>query len=236
MLAADKWSMASQGFKSALAVVAIGLVGIMGMERILGGIVAREQAGHDAIGTEPTSAAETPVHLASLAKPSTAGPAPDFWSVIDQARGASAGPKTPSATSGALRRVLQQYPSDQVVAFETEYERNLTALNSCELWGAGDLITGGMDADSFHYFRDWIIGKGKACFDAAKADPDSLAPFVDKRAVDNEALEYAALHLLSTRGVNADPRGQLDPDGPCTGEPIDRLTEAAHYPKLSRMR
>jgi len=41
------------------------------------------------------------------------------------------------------------------------------------------VITGGMSDDSFHYFRSWILGKGRNLFEVAIKDPNELGPFVD---------------------------------------------------------
>ena len=44
-----------------------------------------------------------------------------------------------------------------------------------DLWGAAYLINGGCSDDGFDYFRGWLLGQGQAIWQAALADPDSLA-------------------------------------------------------------
>jgi len=80
------------------------------------------------------------------------------------------------------------------------YEK-LCDLNQWRLWAAGYVIAGGMSDDSFHYFRSWILGKGRDVFEVAMKDPDELGPFVDNNDVDNELLEYAALNVLNERTI-----------------------------------
>lgn len=105
------------------------------------------------------------------------------------------------------------------------------------LWAAGYVIAGGMSDDSFHYFRSWIIGKGRNAFEVAMNDPGKLGPFVDSKEVDNELLEYVAVKLLDQRGVEEDPRdrSQRSADAEPTGESFDEDTVGAVFPKLAAL-
>jgi hypothetical protein len=51
-----------------------------------------------------------------------------------------------------------------------------------ELWGAAYLINGGCSNDGFDYFCGWLLGQGRATWQAALADPDSLASHPQVRA------------------------------------------------------
>jgi Protein of unknown function (DUF4240) len=51
-----------------------------------------------------------------------------------------------------------------------------------DLWGAASLINGGCGDDGFDYFRGWLLGQGRAVWEAAVADPDSLADHPQVRA------------------------------------------------------
>jgi hypothetical protein len=94
-----------------------------------------------------------------------------------------------------------------------------------------------MGDDSFHYFRSWIVGKGKNAFEVAMTDPDELGPLVDTNEVDNELLEYVAVNILGQRSVEEDPRDRSDrrADGEPTGEPFEEDTVAAAFPKLAAL-
>jgi len=160
----------------------------------------------------------------------------DFWHVIDQAR-IGTNPKTPSAAPEALEKVLSTLSTEDVQEFMREFVRKQIELNRWDLWGAGHTIAGGMGDDGFHYFRSWIIGKGRACFEAALKDPVSILPFIDETEVDNEGLEYVALEILEARGVAGDPRddiGEWADDEP-TGEPFDEDTVHHQYPTLANL-
>jgi hypothetical protein len=116
------------------------------------------------------------------------------------------------------------------------YEK-ICDLNKWRLWAAGYVIAGGMSDDSFHYFRSWVVGKGKNTFEVAMTDPDELGPLVDNNEVDNELLEYVAVNILGQRGVEEDPRDRSDrlADGEPTGEPFEEDTVAAAFPKLTAL-
>lgn len=154
-----------------------------------------------------------------------------FWALIDQARAGSQA----SASAQQLTRVVEGLNSSEIQDFSYAFYEKLCDLNHWRLWGAGYVISGGMGDDSFHYFRSWIIGKGKAVFEVAHTNPDELGPFVDTREVDNELLEYVPLNVLKKRGIKEDPRDQSDrsPDGKPEGEPFDEDTVAASFPRLS---
>ncbi len=153
-----------------------------------------------------------------------------FWALIEAARnGAEA-----SASPRSMREVLRQLSNEEVLDFGRHFREKQCDLNSWKLWGAGYVIAGGMSDDSFHYFRSWIIGKGKAVFDLALKSPDNLGPYVDNPEVENESLEYAAVYEAQERGLD-DPRDRSsrNPDGDPSGEPFEEDTVAAQFPKLA---
>jgi hypothetical protein len=132
--------------------------------------------------------------------------------------------------------VLGELTTPDVQDFTLEFARKLVTLNNWDLWAAGYVITDGMGDDSFHYFRSWIIGKGRECFDTAIQNPAGLLPFLDNMEVDNEGLEYVALEILEGRGITEDPRNELDghADQEPSGDPFDEDTVAERFPTLVR--
>jgi hypothetical protein len=153
-----------------------------------------------------------------------------FWSVIDQARkGGEA-----SASPEELKQVLSPLSDAEVSDFGLLFYEKLCDLNSWRLWAAGYAIAGGMSDDSFHYFRSWILGKGKAVFETALRDPDDLGPFIDDPEVENELLEYVAVELSQERG-HPDPRDRANrsPDFNPSGEPFEEDSVSTVVPKLA---
>jgi hypothetical protein len=156
-----------------------------------------------------------------------------FWSLIDQARAGNFA----SASPEQLHKLLSRLSDDEILSFGHTFYGKLCDLNQWRLWAAGYVIAGGMSDDSFHYFRSWILGKGRDAFEVAMKDPDELGPFVDNSEVDNELLEYVAVNVLEQRGVKEDPRDRSDrrADDPPTGEPFEEGTVAAAFPKLAAL-
>jgi hypothetical protein len=155
-----------------------------------------------------------------------------FWNILSQARGASPA----SADPARLKSILNTLTDDEVSDFGLLFYTKLCDLNHWNLWGAGYVITGGMSDDSFHYFRSWIIGKGKQVYDLALTSPDDLGPFVDNPEVENELLEYVPIYVFKERGRPQDPRDRLTDRGPDqdpSGEPFEEDTVAASFPKLA---
>ena len=154
-----------------------------------------------------------------------------FWTVIDQARAG----RPASADPGRLGEILSRFDDDGVLEFGHMFYEKVCDLNQWHLWGAGYVIAGGMSDDGFHYFRSWIIGKGKDVFEIAMKDPDELGPFIDNADVDNELLEYVAVNILEQRGVEEDPRDRSErrADSEPTGEPFNEDTVAASFPNLA---
>ncbi len=157
----------------------------------------------------------------------------EFWSLIDQARMG----QPESADPDSLGEVLDRLDDDGVLDFGHMYSEKLCDLNQWRLWGAGYVIASGMSEDGFHYFRSWIVGKGKDAFEAAMKDPDELGPFVDDPEVENELLEYAAIEILERRGIEEDPRDRSErqADGEPSGEPFDEDAVSDSFPKLARL-
>lgn len=168
-----------------------------------------------------------------------------FWELIDLARTRRTGAldtSGPSVDPQDLRDVLDSQDDASVNAFGQRFYELLCDLNQWQVWGAGDVIGGGLTGDGFHYFRSWLIGKGRDAVRVALTDPDALAQFCcDGEEPENELLEYVAVEILESRGLG-DPREdtERDPDGEPAGEPpkqqpleMHLLAMRARYPRLA---
>jgi hypothetical protein len=153
-----------------------------------------------------------------------------FWAILEEARNGTSG----SASPKVLANVLMRLSDAEVSGFGHMFYEKLCALNFWRLWAAGYVIAGGMGDDSFHYFRSWIIGRGKELFEIALKDPDEMGSWIDDREVDNELLEYVTVEIMEQR-LGSDPRDLSDcnPDATPNGEPFDEDTVADICPKLA---
>lgn len=154
-----------------------------------------------------------------------------FWGLIDEARGGD-DPHLPSASPEALVEILSELPDEEVIAFGTAFTNEVCRLNHWRVWGAGNAIFEDMSGDGFHYFRSWLVGKGRFVAELALREPDALVPYIDDPEVENESLEYAALDVLEERGIDVDPRGAAgNADADAQGEPFGD-DPSAEYPRL----
>lgn len=74
-----------------------------------------------------------------------------------------------------LHRSLAELSETDLIAFERLHQARFSESYEWGLWGAAHVIQGGCGDDSFHYFRAYLISLGRTIYEAALADPDSLA-------------------------------------------------------------
>jgi hypothetical protein len=84
----------------------------------------------------------------------------------------------PQDWSETLEAEVRKLSPGEIAAFDLLFDDKTNAAYSHDLWGAAYLINGGASDDGFYYFRCWLVGMGKKVYDAALADPDSLAEVV----------------------------------------------------------
>jgi hypothetical protein len=100
-----------------------------------------------------------------------------FWSVIERARAHDLGFEH---TAERVYEILAEGPVEAIVAYDQGFARLQARSYTWALWGAAYLINGGCSDDGFEYFRGWLLTQGQAVFEAALADPDSLAGLFDR--------------------------------------------------------
>jgi len=104
-----------------------------------------------------------------------------FWQLLDDARGrAGAGADDRGAEDdplpGALTDLLvERLDADEILAFAVASDALSHEAYAWPVWGAAYLVEGGCSDDGFMDFRDGLVLAGRATFERALADPDSLA-------------------------------------------------------------
>ena len=116
-----------------------------------------------------------------------------FWAFIAAAREA-AGDDVDDRVTG-LEQVLLMHHADEVAEFRQKYDEMLARSYRRDLWGAAHVMLGGCSDDGFRYFRDWLISEGEAVFEAALADPDSLADVAQDEEFELESFGYVAAEV-----------------------------------------
>lgn len=164
-----------------------------------------------------------------------------FWQIIEHKLGPDI---DPAARLGTLYTLLRDLSLKEIIAFEVTFRRLLNEAYSWDLWGAAYVIHGGSSDDGFEYFRRWLVSRGRDAYEAALADPDSLAdlplePTGPFGVWEFEAYYYVAVEVFEEKGGEGDVRDHseteagLGMDGP-SGVPFeddeDHLRE--RYPRL----
>jgi len=99
-----------------------------------------------------------------------------FWKIIGDARSRARDDDDFLDRIGSRLRSLKP---EELIEFESHFERIHTESYSWDLWGAAYLMNGGCSDDGFDYFRAWLMAQGQQTFEKAVEDPDTLATLVD---------------------------------------------------------
>jgi len=142
--------------------------------------------------------------------------ASDFWRIIGATR--LAGGDYPDDRVKTLRDQLDGLSPQELQSFQNHYDSLILRAYRWDLWGAAYIINGGCSDDGFRYFRDWLISEGEEVYEAALADPESLAKLPRIELAENELFGYVALELFEQAGEGelqrdmstegADPAGE----------------------------
>ncbi|MCX5304839.1 DUF4240 domain-containing protein [Streptomyces sp. NBC_00160] len=167
-----------------------------------------------------------------------------FWQLIETARADA--PEHEVAPRAA--ELLAQRPESEIAAAQQVLWDLLAESYRAPLWAAAYVINGGCSDDGFDYFRGWLLTQGREAFEAALADPDSLAghPAVRGAATggagdleDEDALSIAwtAYEAATGRELPADSftisYPELDPSWDFDFDDTDETS--ARLPRLSAL-
>jgi hypothetical protein len=96
-----------------------------------------------------------------------------FWELVQRAHDTASDEmdRKCEVLKAEIGKLSKNEASDFAVLFDTMMDR----AYSHKLWGAAYAIHGGCSDDTFNDFRSSLISRGRACFERAIADPDSLA-------------------------------------------------------------
>ena len=107
-----------------------------------------------------------------------------FWAIIEA--GGRKALAEPERQLAAVRKQLLKLSPDEIRDFHRLFNQKLADAYTWDLWGAAYLINGGCSDDGFHYFRAWLISQGRAVYEAAVENPDTLAGRTDPERDDYE--------------------------------------------------
>jgi len=115
----------------------------------------------------------------------------EFWDII--AKACRSNPRKAEDWDLRIQSALEKLEPAEIIEWNHIFDRLAARAYTVDLWGAAYTINGGASDDGFYYFRCWLIGMGRAVYEKAVKDPDSLADAVVV-GLDAEAEIYAAAH------------------------------------------
>jgi len=137
-----------------------------------------------------------------------------FWRLIENAKAAS--DSECEAQADSLQASLALLPAEEIISFDKIFNTCRKEAYRWDLWGAAYQINGGASNDGFEYFCRWLIGQGQSVFEAALADPDSLADLITSDIIwgdaelDCEDLGYAASEAYQEKTGQEMPFDEAD--------------------------
>jgi hypothetical protein len=124
-----------------------------------------------------------------------------FWKII--AKACKSDPDASDEWGEALQTELEEYDPEEILAWDRIFDRLAVEAYTVDLWGAAYTINGGASDDGFYYFRCWLIGMGQKVYEAALANPDSLADVVAPEVVaEAEIYGVAAEAWMAVTGLS----------------------------------
>ncbi|MEU4291082.1 DUF4240 domain-containing protein [Kribbella sp. NPDC026596] len=124
-----------------------------------------------------------------------------FWGLVEDARGGVDDTVAdPDGVADALVKELGGLEAGEIAEFGVELARLQVESYRWDLWAAAYLINSGASEDGFDSFRGWLIAQGREVWEAALAEPDSLADVVDEdrpegfEGFDGEGLLHVGSH------------------------------------------
>ena len=136
----------------------------------------------------------------------------------------------------ALEGRLEHLSPEDLVAFDRHFTELFFRAYDWQLWNAAYIIKGGCSDDSFMDFRYGLISRGRAVFEAALDNPDTLADVV-KQGEDlrNQAFASVAADVYEKKTGTEMPDNDIRHPSDPTGEdwdPDNKELCAKHLPKL----
>src|SRR5262249_1583873 len=128
-----------------------------------------------------------------------------FWEIIDVSRNRARGSQ--HVQCDALEEQLRVLPADEIAEFDEYFSECVGRADCNEVYAAAAIIDGfWVSDDAFTYFLEWLVAQGETVFEAALANPDSLADVVEKGQVCAfEGFGYIARRVWEEKaGLSAD--------------------------------
>ena len=151
-----------------------------------------------------------------------------FWKLLD-------GLDTEDAAAELAARLEDLEPAE-IAEFQRHFDEVHARAYTWPLWGAAYLMEGGCSDDGFIDFRYGLISRGQKVFEAALADPDTLADLLDEEDfLSNEEFGYVAGQVYQSITDEEIPHSDDPPALEPSGEEWDFEDEDLNAEKLPKL-
>jgi hypothetical protein len=156
---------------------------------------------------------------------------PQFWDLVQLACDKCGSDM--DARCNVIKVALSKLPPDEAVEFSRHFDAMMDKAYSWPLWGAAYVVHGGCSDDAFSDFRSSLISRGRASYERAVADPDSLADEdFDDDAWFYEGYQYAVNEGVKAAAGTVPGRAAPHPSGP-SGESWEEDRVHDLFPRLT---
>jgi hypothetical protein len=101
----------------------------------------------------------------------------EFWELLDKTRKAAGG--DPRKQSDLLTNELAKLHENEIILFNQIFRDFKDRAYIGNLWDAAAVIMYGCSDDGFQEFREWLVGRGKAAYENAINDPETLVDILE---------------------------------------------------------
>ncbi|MFB9054627.1 DUF4240 domain-containing protein [Formosa undariae] len=157
--------------------------------------------------------------------------ADQFWKIIATSKANSSGDYEKQQTE--LEKELLKLTAIEILEFDNKFRKLRGEVYNWNFWAGAYIINGGCSDDCFSDFRGWLIGQGKAIFESAIQDIETLAELNKTNDGDWEGLSYIPTDAYEKKTGNEMPNGiqeSLEISGEEWNEEGDDLKNK--FPKL----
>jgi hypothetical protein len=161
-----------------------------------------------------------------------------FWSLVERVHAGA--PDDMKEKCRLLAAELRTLSCEELISFDEHFRDLFYQAYNWELWAAAYIIErGGCSDDSFMDFRSTLISLGRAAYETALRDVDSLADFnINPAWATYEGYQYVAPEVYEEKGCPPDGRlrdarpAKLHPKKP-TGRDWQDCDLEERYPRLA---
>lgn len=121
-----------------------------------------------------------------------------FWTIVNNTLEA----KTIEQQLELLYNELNELSIPEIIAFHEVFLHKMDEAYTWDLWAAAHIIHGDCPDDAFIDFRAWLIFRGKAVFESAIKNADSLSNLSKKallESFDGEEFNYMAAEVYEEK-------------------------------------